>query len=84
LDVPRTDQPFYIDENKTRMDKVLENIKPVKIDIPLLDVIKQLSAYATLLKKFYIQIRKTWTHISTFLNALLSRFKDDARNLLIF
>ena len=51
-DVPRVDQPFYFDENKTRMDEVLENVKPIKIDIPLLGVIKQLSTYATLLKKF--------------------------------
>ena len=59
LDVPCADQPFYFDENKTRMEEVLENIKLVKIDIPLLGVIKQLSTYATLLKKFCIQIRKS-------------------------
>jgi len=63
------------------MDEGLENVKPVKIDIPLLNVIKQLSAYAALLKKFCIQIKKSWTHIFTFLNAPLSRFKDHARNL---
>jgi len=38
---------------------VLEDIKSVKIDIPLLDVIKQLTTYATLLKKFCTQFRKS-------------------------
>jgi len=83
-DVPRSyipkclAQPFHFDENKTRMDEVLEDVKPVKIDIPLLNVIKQLLAYAILLKKNFTQIRKPWTHISTCLNAPLSRFKDHA------
>ena len=49
LDVSRTDQPFYFDENKIRMDKVLENVKPVKINIPLLGMNK----------KFCIQIKKS-------------------------
>jgi len=41
------------------MDEVLEDAKSVKIDIPLLYVIKQLPIYATLLKKFCTQIRKS-------------------------
>jgi len=40
LDVPHANQPIYFDENKTRMDEVLENIKPVETDIPLSNVIK--------------------------------------------
>ena len=32
-DSARADQLFYFDENKTRMDEVLENVKLVKIDI---------------------------------------------------
>ena len=32
------DQPLHLDESKTRMAEVLEDIKPVKIDIPLLNV----------------------------------------------
>jgi len=63
------------------MDEVLEDDKSVKIDISLLDMIKQLPAYAILLKKFCIQFRKSWTHISTFLNAQLFRFKNHARKL---
>ena len=34
------DQAFNLDESKTRMDEVLEDIKHVKIDISLLNVIK--------------------------------------------
>ena len=34
------DQPFHLDESKTRMDEALEDTKPIKIDIPLLNVIK--------------------------------------------
>jgi len=63
------------------MDEVLEDVKSVKVGIPLLDVIKQLPTYATLLKKLGTQIRKFWTHISTFLNASLFRFKDHAKKL---
>ena len=57
-DIPREyfpkclDQPFHLDESKIRMEEVLEDIKPIKINIPLINVIKQLPAYATLLKKF--------------------------------
>ena len=79
--VPCADQSFYFDENKTRMDEVIEDVKLVKIDIPLVDVIKQLTTYATLLKKFSTQFRKSWTYISTILNAPLSHFKDHARKL---
>jgi len=39
-DSARADQLFYFDENKTRIDEVLENVKPVKIDFSLLGVIK--------------------------------------------
>ena len=77
------DQPFHLDESKTRMDEVLEDVKLVKIDIPFLDVIKQLLAYATLLKKFCTQIEKSWTYISTFSNAPLHRFKDHARDMIV-
>jgi len=49
------------------MDEVLEDVKSVKIDIPLLDMIKPLTTYATLLKKFSTQFRKSWTYISTIL-----------------
>ena len=55
------------------MDGVLEDVKLVKIDIPFLDVIKQLLAYATLLKKFCTQIEKSWTHISTMHHCPASR-----------
>ena len=41
-------------------------------------------AYATLLKKFCTQIEKSWTHISIFSNAPLSRFKDYGRKLFNF
>jgi len=63
------------------MDEVLEDVKSVKIDIPLLDMIKPLTTYATLLKKFCTQFRKCWTYISIILNAPLSHFKDHARKL---
>ena len=33
-------QPFHLDESKTRMDEVLKDINPVKIDIPFLNEIK--------------------------------------------
>ena len=36
------DHPSPFDENNIRMDEVLEDVKPVKIDILLLDIIKQL------------------------------------------
>jgi len=63
------------------MDEVLEDIKSVKIDIPLLDVIKQLVVYASLLKESCTQIRISWAHTLTFLNASLSRFNDHVRKL---
>ena len=78
------DQPLHLDESKTRMAEVLEDIKPVKIDIPLLNVTKQLPAYTTLLKKFCTQIEKSWTHILTFSITLLFRFKDHTRKLFNF
>ena len=78
------DQLFHLDESKTWMDAVLENIKLVKIYIPLLNVIKQLPAYATLLKKFCTLIKKSLTHISIFSNTPLSRFKDYVRKLFNF
>jgi len=34
------DLAFHLEESKTRMDEVLENVKPVKISISLLDMIK--------------------------------------------
>jgi len=58
------------------MAEMLEEIKPIKIDITLLNVIKQLPAYTTLLKKFCTQIEKSWTHISIFSNAPLFRSKE--------
>ena len=62
-DVPREyfpkclDQSLHLDESKTMMAEVLEDIKPVKIDIPLLNVTKQLPAYTNYSRNFALKLK---------------------------
>jgi len=51
----------------TENQDILEVFKQVKISIPLLDAIKQISSYAKFLKDFYTVKQKLFIHKEAFL-----------------
>ncbi|XP_058189217.1 uncharacterized protein LOC131306808 [Rhododendron vialii] len=58
------DAPFPFLKKRASMEDILEVFKQVKVNIPLLDAIKQVPTYAKFLKDLYTQKRKSRTNVS--------------------
>ena len=56
------ESPLSSDINNIKMNEMLELFKQVQINLPLLDAIKQVPAYAKFLKDLCTQKRKSKAH----------------------
>jgi hypothetical protein len=59
----RLKAPSHFGKQGEKIQDMMETFKQVKVNIPLLDAIKQVSAYAKFLKDLCTQKRKNWKHI---------------------
>ena len=57
------ESPVFLDKKSLKMNEMLELFKQVQINLPLLDAIKQVPAYAKFLKDLCTQKRKSKAHI---------------------